>query len=90
MYCADCTESVDLVITSPQRDYSGGIGNEKSIDEYIENIMIVFRECVRVFPLSSYLKSTTSFFRFVKKDSLSCFGLVTASPLGATALYHIR
>jgi len=61
IHCADCieilktvsTESVDLVITSPpyfqQRDYGGGgIGNEKTIDEYIENIMIVFRECVRI------------------------------------------
>jgi len=61
IHCADCkevlktisTESVDLVITSPpyfqQRDYGGeGIGNEKTLDDYIENIMIVFRECVRV------------------------------------------
>jgi site-specific DNA-methyltransferase (adenine-specific) len=61
IYCADCneilekipSESVDLVITSPpyfqQRNYgSGGIGNEKTIDEYIENIMIVFRECIRI------------------------------------------
>jgi site-specific DNA-methyltransferase (adenine-specific) len=61
IYCADCkeilktipTETVDLVITSPpyfqQRDYGGGgIGNENNIDEYIENIMIVFRECVRI------------------------------------------
>jgi site-specific DNA-methyltransferase (adenine-specific) len=61
IHCADCkeilknipAESVDLVITSPpyfqQRDYGGdGIGNEKTIDEYIENIMIVFRECIRV------------------------------------------
>jgi site-specific DNA-methyltransferase (adenine-specific) len=61
IHCDDCKEilktipcdSVDLVITSPpyfqQRDYGGGgIGNEKTIDEYIENIMIVFRECVRV------------------------------------------
>ncbi|MDR1399121.1 MAG: site-specific DNA-methyltransferase [Treponema sp.] len=61
IYCADCkemlktfpTESVDLAITSPpyfqQRDYgSGGIGNEKTIDEYIENIMVVFRECIRI------------------------------------------
>jgi site-specific DNA-methyltransferase (adenine-specific) len=60
IYCEDSkkilktlpAESVDLVITSPpyfqQRDYGGGgIGNEKTIDEYIENIMIVFRECVR-------------------------------------------
>lgn len=45
--------SIDLVITSPpyykQRKYGGlGIGNERSVDEYIENLMKVFRECVRV------------------------------------------
>ncbi|MDR1867369.1 MAG: site-specific DNA-methyltransferase [Treponema sp.] len=59
--CADCkdflnkipSESVDLVITSPpyfqQREYGGGgIGNEECIDSYIENIMTVFRQCVRI------------------------------------------
>lgn len=45
--------SVDLVITSPpyykQRKYGGtGIGNELTVDEYINNLMEVFRECVRV------------------------------------------
>lgn len=45
--------SIDLVITSPpyykQREYGGmGIGNEKSVEEYIENLMKVFRECVRI------------------------------------------
>lgn len=45
--------SVDLVITSPpyynQRDYGGeGIGDEKTVEEYIENLMVVFKECVRV------------------------------------------
>jgi len=45
--------SIDLVITSPpyynQRDYDGlGIGNEKNVDEYITNLMIIFKECVRV------------------------------------------
>lgn len=62
IYCGDCNEvlnnipshSIDLVITSPpyfqQREYAGGngIGNEKNVDEYIENIMKTFRECVRV------------------------------------------
>lgn len=47
------SNSVDLVITSPpyykQREYGGmGIGNEPSVDEYIENLMQVFRECVRI------------------------------------------
>jgi site-specific DNA-methyltransferase (adenine-specific) len=45
--------SIDLVITSPpyynQRDYGReGIGNEKTVEEYIENLMVVFKECVRV------------------------------------------
>jgi len=45
--------SIDLIITSPpyykQRDYGGvGIGNENSIDEYIYNLMTVFKECVRI------------------------------------------
>ncbi|MBF0228310.1 MAG: site-specific DNA-methyltransferase [Desulfamplus sp.] len=45
----------DLVITSPpyfqQRDYGNGnlgIGNEKTEEEYLENLISVFRECVRV------------------------------------------
>lgn len=50
-----CNNSVDLTITSPpyyqQRDYNNGIngiGNEDSIEEYIDNILKVFFECVRV------------------------------------------
>lgn len=43
---------INLVITSPpyyqQREYGGGIGNEKTVDEYIENILKVFHECVRI------------------------------------------
>jgi site-specific DNA-methyltransferase (adenine-specific) len=47
------SNSIDLVITSPpyykQREYGGiGIRNEKTVEEYIENLMKVFRECVRV------------------------------------------
>lgn len=47
------SNSIDLVITSPpyykQRDYGKvGIGNEDTIEEYIENLMVVFKECVRV------------------------------------------
>lgn len=41
-----------LIITSPpyfqQRDYGAGMGNEKCIEEYIANLLILFRECVRV------------------------------------------
>lgn len=62
IYCGNCNEilklipsdSIDLIITSPpyfqQREYGGGngIGNEKNVEEYIENIMKTFRECIRV------------------------------------------
>jgi site-specific DNA-methyltransferase (adenine-specific) len=61
IFCVDCrdflggvpSESVDLVITSPpyfqQREYGGGgVGNEECIDDYIESIMTIFRQCVRV------------------------------------------
>ena len=57
----DCNEilqtqpdnSIDLIITSPpyfqQRDYGGGgIGNEKTVEEYVENLMQIFKECVRI------------------------------------------
>ncbi len=44
--------SVQLVITSPpyfqQRDYGGGMGNEARLEEYLENLLSLFRECVRV------------------------------------------
>ena len=60
--CGNCNEelrtlpsdSVDLVLTSPpyfqQREYAGGdgIGNERTLDEYIDNIVSVFQECVRI------------------------------------------
>jgi site-specific DNA-methyltransferase (adenine-specific) len=60
--CGDCAEllrklpndSVDLTITSPpyfqQREYIGraGIGNEKNVEEYVANLVQIFRECVRV------------------------------------------
>jgi site-specific DNA-methyltransferase (adenine-specific) len=45
----------DLIITSPpyfqQRNYGNGdlgIGNEKTEEEYLENLMAIFWECVRV------------------------------------------
>lgn len=45
--------SIDLVITSPpyfqQREYDGGgIGNEKLPKEYVDALLKIFRECVRV------------------------------------------
>jgi len=61
IYCGDCLDImktfpddfVDLIITSPpyfkQREYGSiGIGNEKTVDEYINNLITVFRQCVRV------------------------------------------
>jgi|SRR3989338_7061176 len=43
---------ISLTITSPpyfkQRDYGSGIGNERSVEEYIENLIKVFAECVRI------------------------------------------
>jgi len=49
------SESVDLIITSPpyfqQRDYgngNAGIGNELTVEEYIENLYNIFTETVRV------------------------------------------
>jgi site-specific DNA-methyltransferase (adenine-specific) len=45
--------SIHLVITSPpyfqQRDYDGlGIGNEKRVEEYVNNLLKIFNECVRI------------------------------------------
>ena len=46
----DC--SIQLVITSPpyfqQRDYGGGMGNETEVSEYIDKLLCLFQECVRV------------------------------------------
>jgi site-specific DNA-methyltransferase (adenine-specific) len=48
-------ESVNLVITSPpyfqQRKYTDDveeIGNEKDLDEYVDRLLVIFKECVRV------------------------------------------
>ncbi len=61
IFCADALDVlqlmpddvVDMVISSPpyfqQRDYGNiGIGNEKSIEQYISSLMLIFKECVRV------------------------------------------
>ncbi|MCS7300905.1 MAG: site-specific DNA-methyltransferase [Fimbriimonadales bacterium] len=45
-------ECVDAVVTSPpyyqQRDYGGlGLGNESSVEEYIEKLVAIFEQCVR-------------------------------------------
>ena len=46
-------ESVDLVVTSPpyfsQREYATpGLGNEESVEEYLDNIMATFAQIIRV------------------------------------------
>lgn len=48
-------ETIDLTITSPpyfqQRDYGNGeleVGNERTEDSYLNNILAVFFECVRI------------------------------------------
>jgi site-specific DNA-methyltransferase (adenine-specific) len=61
IYCGNCNDvlqtlpdnSIDLIITSPpyfqQRDYGGGgIGNETKVEEYIDSLIEIFRQCVRV------------------------------------------
>lgn len=60
IYCGDCIqlmgdlpdESVDLVITSPpyyqQRNYGGGIGNETTLDHYLDQLIKLLGECIRV------------------------------------------
>jgi len=45
--------SINLIITSPpyfqQRDYDGlGIGNESKTEEYLHNLLRIFKECVRI------------------------------------------
>ncbi len=43
---------IQLIITSPpyfqQRDYGGGMGNENHVDEYIDKLICLFYECIRV------------------------------------------
>jgi site-specific DNA-methyltransferase (adenine-specific) len=58
--CGDCypilqgfpSESVNLVITSPpyfqQRDYGGGLGNETHLQDYLENLLLILGECLRI------------------------------------------
>lgn len=45
--------SINLIVTSPpyfrQRDYDGlGIGNEEKLEKYLDNLLKVFKECVRI------------------------------------------
>lgn len=53
--------SIHMVITSPpyfqQRDYGieGAIGNEQTVEEYINNLMKIFHECVRIVRLDGHI-----------------------------------
>ncbi len=61
IYCGDCLEIiktlpdnfVDVIITSPpyfqQREYGNiGIGNEDDVNDYINNLINIFNQCVRI------------------------------------------
>lgn len=45
-------DTIDLIMTSPpyfnQRDYGSKLGAETAIEEYIENLLKIFCECVRI------------------------------------------
>lgn len=46
-------DSINFIITSPpyfqQRDYDGlGIGNEKLVNDYWINLLVIFEECIRI------------------------------------------
>ena len=45
-------ETINLIITSPpyykQRDNGAGIGNEETLEEYLDALLKIFHECVRV------------------------------------------
>lgn len=51
------SNSINAIVTSPpyynQRDYNNnhhdkGIGNEESVDEYVQSLVAIFKECIRV------------------------------------------
>lgn len=51
------SNSINAIVTSPpyynQRDYNinhddKGIGNEESVDEYVQSLIAIFKECIRV------------------------------------------
>ena len=58
--CGDCFEliktipdnSINLIITSPpyyqQRDYGGGMGNEETLEAYLNNLLLLLKDCIRV------------------------------------------
>jgi len=70
VYCGDCLQfmkrlpekSIDFCMTSPpywqMRDYKikGQVGQEKTPEEYIEKLVVIFRELKRI------LKDTGSFY----------------------------
>ena len=46
------SESVDCVITSPPyfqlRNYNSSLGNENTVEEFINNLIVIFNEVYRV------------------------------------------
>lgn len=58
--CGDCFKlikdipdnSIHLIISSPpyfqQRDYGGGIGNETKLEDYLDNLLLLLKDCIRV------------------------------------------
>jgi site-specific DNA-methyltransferase (adenine-specific) len=58
--CGDCFEliktipdkSINLIITSPpyykQRNYGGGMGNEEDLQDYLDKLLCLISDCIRV------------------------------------------
>ncbi|MDQ7037377.1 MAG: site-specific DNA-methyltransferase [Anaerolineae bacterium] len=58
--CGDCFDliktipdkSINLIMTSPpyyqQRDYGGGMGNEDQLEHYLEKLLTLFEDCIRI------------------------------------------
>ena len=88
------SESVDCIVTSPPyynlRDYKvhGQIGTEKTIDEYIANLLAIFSECRRV------LKSSGTFWLVIgdrlEEKSLQMIPERLAIKLTAETKFYLR
>jgi DNA modification methylase len=46
------SNTVNLIITSPpyfqQRDYGGGMGNEEKLEDYLANLLLLLKDCIRI------------------------------------------
>ncbi len=88
-------DSIDTIITSPpyygQRDYGSSIGdqelgNEKTADEYVQNLLPIFIECVRVIK-----KSGNIFFNIGDKYEDSSLSLVPyLFAIAAKQIQHVK